>query len=164
MLMLTDTELQQIEEELAHAPTRQAGCIEAMKIVQEQRGWVSDEALDDLALVLGMSRAALDSVATFYNLIFRQPVGRHVIMACDSVSCWVMGEERLVEHLKRKLVIGFVETTPDGEFTLLPTVCLGHCELAPVMMLDGEIVGNLTEEKIDELLAAAREQRTGSGE
>lgn len=154
--MLTNTERQQIEEQLTHVPTRQSGCIEAMKIVQQHRGWVSDEALEDLAPVLGMSKAALDSVATFYNLIFRRPVGNHVILVCDSVSCWVMGEERLMDHLQRKLGIRSGETTPDGEFTLLPTVCLGHCDLAPVMMLDGEIVGNLTGEKIDQLLAEAR--------
>jgi NADH-quinone oxidoreductase subunit E len=91
-------------------------------------------------------------VATFYNLIFRKPVGKHVIMVCDSVSCWIMGEERLIDHLQRKLGIKPGETTPDGMFTLLPTVCLGHCDQAPVMMLDGEIIANLTEEKIDEVL------------
>ncbi|MHB9037174.1 MAG: NADH-quinone oxidoreductase subunit NuoE [Armatimonadota bacterium] len=152
-MALSGQELHEIEDELKNLPTRRSGCIDALRIVQKHRGWVSDEAINDLADVLGMSRAEIDSVATFYNLIFRQPVGKHVIMVCDSVSCWVMGEERLIDHLQRKLGIKPGETTPDGLFTLLPTVCLGHCEQAPVMMLDGEIVGNLTEEKIDEILA-----------
>lgn len=153
--MLTNEELAEIEEELAHAPTPQAGCIDALKVIQRHRGWVSDEALDDLSPILGMSAAQIDSVATFYNLIFRQPVGRHVILVCDSVSCWLTGQETVLAHLQRKLGIEPGETTSDGQFTLLPTVCLGHCEQAPVMMLDGEIIGNLNEGKIDEALASA---------
>ena len=162
--MLSKQELEEINEELEHLPTKQAGCIDAMKIVQRHRGWVSDEALRDLSPVLDMSPAALDGVATFYNLIFREPVGKHVILVCDSISCWIMGQERVLDVLQRKLGIQPGQTTEDGQFTLLPTVCLGHCELAPVMMLDGEIVGNLTEEKIDVVLARARAEETGNRE
>lgn len=150
--MLSEIERQEIEEELRHAPTPQSACIDAMKIVQKHRGWVSDEALVDISDVLGMSCAELDHTATFYNLIFRHPVGEHVILVCDSVSCWLTGYETVMQALTRKLGIQPGETTADGKFTLLPTVCLGHCEIAPVMMMDGEIHGNLTEEKIDELL------------
>ena len=155
--MLTDHERTEIEEMLTDLPTTQSGSIDALKIVQKHRGWVSDEALDDLSRVLGLSTAELDSIATFYNLIFRKPVGRHVIMVCDSVSCWIMGEERVMDHLQRKLGIRPGETTEDGVFTLLPTVCLGHCEQAPAMMFDGEIIGDLSEEKIDRILAEKRE-------
>ena len=154
--MLTDHERTEIEDILSHAETRQSASIDALKIVQKHRGWVSDEALDDLSPVLGLSQAELDSIATFYNLIFRKPVGRHVILVCDGVSCWIMGEERLMGHLQRRLGIQPGETTEDGMFTLLPTVCLGHCEQAPAMMLDGEIIGNLTEEKIERILAEKR--------
>jgi len=156
--MLTDIERQQIEEELAHGATPEAGCIEALKVVQQHRGWVSDEAVADLVPVLGMSPAEIDSVATFYNLIFRRPVGKHVIMVCDSVSCWVCGEERVMQHLTRKLGVQPGETTPDGLFTLLVICCLGHCDQAPAMMLDGEIVGNLTEGKIDEMIERLRSE------
>jgi len=151
--MLTEQELGEIEQELKHYPSRRAGCIEALKIVQRYRGWISDEALSDIAPLLDMTPAELDQLATFYNLIFRQPVGKHVILVCDSVCCWLTGQETVLEYLKQKLGIGLGQTTPDGMFTLLPTVCLGHCEQAPVMMLDGEIIGNLTEKKIDEVLA-----------
>ena len=157
--MLTEHERTEIEDILSHAETRQSGSIDALKIVQRHRGWVSDEALDDLSRVLGLSRADLDNVATFYNLIFRKPVGKHVILVCDSVSCWIMGEERVMDHLQRKLGIQPGGTTEDGMFTLLPTVCLGHCEQAPVMMLDGEIIGSLTDEKIDRILAEKRESQ-----
>lgn len=153
--MLSETEKREIKEEMRHSPTPRSACIDAMKVVQRYRGWVSNEALGDLGELLGMSCAELDNVATFYNLIFRQPVGEHVILVCDSVSCWLTGGESVKATLERKLGIRLGETTPDGRFTLLPTVCLGHCEIAPVMMLDGEIVGNLTEEKIDQALAGA---------
>lgn len=159
--MLSEQEIQEIEHELKKLPTRESGCIDALKIVQKHRGWVSDEALEDLSPLLGMSAADLDGVATFYNLIYREPVGKHVILVCDSVSCWLTGEERVMDYLQRKLGIQPGETTPDGMFTLLPIVCLGHCEQAPVMMLDGEIIGNLTDEKIDQALsdAAAKPER-----
>ena len=94
----------------------------------------------------------LESVATCYNLIFRRAVGRHVILICDSVACWIMGYESVGNFLSGRLGIGLGETTPDGIFTLLPTVCLGACDQAPVMMIDDELYGNLTPEKVEEVL------------
>ena len=91
-----------------------------MRIVQGYRGWISDESLHAIAHLLGMSADALDSIATFYNLIYRQPVGRHVLMLCDSVSCYVMGYAGIREALIDKLDIREGETTTDGRFTYLP--------------------------------------------
>ena len=150
--MLRPEERQEIEAELEHYPTKQAVCIDAMLIVQKHRGWVSDESLKDLAEFLGMSVEDLDGVATFYNLIFRQPVGRHVIMVCDSVSCWIMGYERLRKHLTSRLGIQMGETTADGRFTLLPIVCLGTCDHAPAMMVDGDLHRDLDPEKVNAIL------------
>jgi len=151
--MLTDRERNEIEEHLALYAHKRAGCIEAMMTVQRYRGWVSDEAVDDLAELLEMTAEELDGVATFHNLIFRQPVGRHVILICDSVSCWIMGYDNLLDHLHSRLGIDLKETTADGCFTLLPSVCLGACDRAPVMMIDGALFGDLTKERIDEILA-----------
>jgi NADH-quinone oxidoreductase subunit E len=150
--MLTAEEINEIEAEAANYPKREAVSIDALKIVQRHRGWVSDESLGDIAGHLGMSPADLDSVATFYNLIFRRPVGRHVITVCDSVSCWIMGEERIREHLQDRLGIGLGETTPDDRFTLLPTVCLGCCDHAPAMMVDRDLHSDLNSQKIDAAL------------
>jgi NADH-quinone oxidoreductase subunit E len=100
-----------------------------------------------------MTPAELDAVATFYNLIFRKPVGKHVILVCDSVSCWIMGYERILQHLRDRLGIVLGETTADGVFTLLPIVCLGACDQAPAMMIDDELYGDLDAAKIDEILA-----------
>ncbi len=138
---------------MAIYPQKRAACIEALKVVQQHRGWVSDEALDDVAELLEMTPDELDGVATFYNLIFRKPVGRHVILICDSVSCWIMGYDNLRDHLKSRLGIDLGGTTPDGRFTLLPSVCLGACDHAPVMMIDDDLHLDLTPERIDQILA-----------
>ncbi len=150
--MLTDDERQEIEAEFPRYPDRQSVCIDAMQIVQRHRGWVSDEALADIAELLGMSLADLDGVATFYNLIYRRPVGRHVIHVCDSVSCWIMGYDRVREHLFDRLGISYGETTPDGRVTLLPIVCLGACDHAPAMMVDRALHQDLDPQKIDAVL------------
>jgi NADH-quinone oxidoreductase subunit E len=150
--MLTAEEINEIEAEAAHYPKREAVCIDALKIVQRHRGWVSDESLRDISGHLGMSPTDLDSVATFYNLIFRRPVGRNVIMVCDSVSCWIMGHDRIKKHLRERLGIELGETTHDNRFTLLPIVCLGCCDHAPAMMVNGDLHSDLDPQKVDAAL------------
>jgi NADH-quinone oxidoreductase subunit E len=151
--MLSDEEIKEINAERAHYPDPQAVGIEAMKIVQRYRGWVSDESLRDIAEHLDLSVDTLDGVATFYNLIFRRPVGKHIILICDSVSCWIMGYEQIREQFKAELKIGLGETTEDGRFTLLPSCCLGACDHAPVLMVDEELHRNVTPGKIKALLS-----------
>jgi NADH-quinone oxidoreductase subunit E len=150
--MLSVAEIEEIEIEAAKVPVRRAACIEALKIVQQHRGYISDESLHELASFMNMSAEDLDSVATFYNLIFRKPVGQNVILLCDSISCYVMGYESIYEHLKVRLGIKFGETTPDGKFTLLPNCCLGTCDNAPALMINNELYKNLTPHKLDEIL------------
>lgn len=150
--MLTVSEIEEIEVEAAKVPVRRAACIEALKIVQQHRGYISDESLHEIASFMEMSAEDLDSVATFYNLIFRKPVGRNVILLCDSISCYVMGYEKVYDHLKARLHIKFGETTSDRKFTLLPNCCLGTCDHAPAMMINGELYKNLTPDKLDEIL------------
>ncbi len=151
--MLTLQEKKEIEELLPNYPTRQAAGIDALVILQRHRGWISDETLGEAAEFLKMTPAELDSVATFYNLIFRKPVGRHVILVCDSVSCWVMGYDPVLDYLKKNLGIGFGETTTDGRFTLLPHVCLGACDKAPAIMIDDDLHVELDPAKIDHILS-----------
>lgn len=149
--VLSKEEVAEIEDEISHLPDRQSAAIDALMIVQQHRGWVSDESLSAIANLLGMSTAELDGVATFYNLIYRQPVGRHVISMCDSVSCYVMGADGLAKDLEAKLGIRFGETTPDERFTLLPIVCLGACDKAPTMQIDEDLIENVSAEKLDEI-------------
>lgn len=151
--MLTEREQHEIAEEFPHYETRRALIPEALKIVQRRKGWVSDEDVTDVADFLGASAEEVDSIATFYNLIYRRPVGRHVILLCDSVSCWIMGYTNVRDFLSQRLGIKLGGTTDDGRFTLLPTVCLGACDRAPAMMIDDTLYGELTPEKIEQILA-----------
>ena len=154
--MLTQEEISEIEHEVRHYPERQSACIEALKIVQRHRGFVPDDALRDVAALLRMGAAEVDGVATFYNLIFRRPVGRHVMLMCDSVSCWIMGYDRLREHLQARIGTDFGETSADGRFTLLPNPCLGACDRAPVMLIDGELHVDLDPARLDAILEKYR--------
>lgn len=136
--MLTNEEHTTLTHELARYPSRRAASIDCLVRLQESRGWLSDGALADLAPLLDMSPHELDALATFYNRLHRQPVGRHLIHVCDSVSCWIMGGDALCAALKDRLGIDLGETTPDGRFTLLPAQCLGACDRAPVLAVDDE--------------------------
>lgn len=151
--MLSVEERNEIESKLADYPNKQAMSIEAMLIVQRHRGWVADESLRDLSELLGLSIADLDGVATFYSLIRRRPVGRHVVHVCDSVSCWIMGVERVCSQLCMSLGTALGGTTADGRFTVLPIVCLGACDHAPAVMIDGKLHEDCNEQRIEEVLA-----------
>jgi NADH-quinone oxidoreductase subunit E len=150
--MLTDELKREIEAAVSTGATRKNACIEAMLIVQRHSGWISDEILREIAEFLEMTVDQLDSTATFYNHIYRKPVGRHVILLCDSVSCWILRFEEILQHLTKRLGIGLGETTADGRFTLLPIQCLGACDHAPALMIDDELYSDLDREKIDKIL------------
>ncbi|MDQ4147151.1 MAG: NADH-quinone oxidoreductase subunit NuoE [Pseudomonadota bacterium] len=141
--MLSDQEKAEIEHELGQYESKQAAGIEALMILQNHRGWISDESLADLAAFLEISTDELDAVATFYNHIFRQPVGRHVILICDSISCWVMGYEHLLASIEERLGIKLGETTKDNRFTLLTNPCLGVCDRAPCLMIGSDLHADL---------------------
>ena len=150
--MLTELEKEEIRSELAHAATKASASVDALNIVQRHRGWVSDEAVKDVAAMLYITTDELDAVATFYSFIFRRPVGRHVILICDSISCWVMGYNPLLNILKTRLGIAFGGTTDDKRFTLLPISCLGACDRAPAVMVDEDLYGPVTPEMMEEIL------------
>jgi len=150
--MLTETEIHAIDHEVSLVPYKKAAVIEALKIVQQERGWVSDDSVEAIADYLEISPAEVDSVATFYNLIFRKPVGRHVILLCDSISCYVMGYQTLYEALQEQLNIKFGETTPDKNFTLLPNACLGCCDHAPALMIGEDLYRDVKVEELQGIL------------
>ena len=150
--MLSQEEIKEIEQTLQQYPNKRAACIEALKTVQRNRGWVSDETISDLGELLEMTPDELDNVATFYSLIFRKPVGRHIIYICDSVSCYVMKYQEILNFLNKELGIKCGETTMDNRFTLLPIPCLGACDHAPAMMVDNDLHGDLTRDKMADIL------------
>jgi NADH-quinone oxidoreductase subunit E len=127
-----------IGQEMRHYDDPRAASIGALKIVQKRHGWVPDAAIPAIGLLLGIPASDVEGVATFYSLIFRRPVGRHVIKVCDSVACFLTGYEEVKDEVCKRLGIGFGETTADGRFTLLPICCLGACDRGPVLMIDEE--------------------------
>ena len=152
--MLSVEEIKEIQKEIKQYPYPKVACIDALKIVQQHRAWVSDESVRDIAELLGMSDEEVDGIATFYSRIYRKPVGRNIILICDSVSCMIMDYESLYEYLSKKLGIRFGETTTDGRFTILPISCLGDCDNAPVMMINNDHFNRLTIERIDTILGS----------
>ena len=150
--LLTETETEAITAIAGRYEKRPGAAIEALREIQRLHGWISDEDLCAIARLLGLSPDELESVATFYNLVFRQPVGRHVVLLCDSVSCWIMGCEAVRERLESRLGARLGQTTADGRFTLLPIVCLGACDHAPAMMVDENLHGDLDPDRLDEIL------------
>jgi NADH-quinone oxidoreductase subunit E len=149
---LSLAEIQEIKAEMRHYEDKTAVSIEALKIVQKYRRWVSDECLVAIAGLLDISPAQLEGVATFYNLIYRQPVGKTVIHYCNSVTCWMLGAEKVRERLCRHLNVELGEMSADGEFTILPIVCLGACDHAPVVMIGDELKLDITEDDVNEIL------------
>ena len=150
--MLTEHEKNEITSELRHCEWKDSASVEALKIVQKQRGWVSDESLREIAAMLEMAPAEVDAVATFYSFIFRKPVGRHIIQLCDSMACWTLGLNPLLERLTKTLGIAYGETTPDSRFTLLPVSCLGACDRAPAVLVDEDLYGPVDPDSIEEIL------------
>ena len=151
---LSLAEIQEINAEMSHYEDKTAVSIEALKIVQKHRRWVSDECLVAVAELLELSPAQLEGVATFYNLIYRQPVGKTVIHYCNSVTCWMLGAEQVRERLCQHLNVGVGEMSADGEYTILPIVCLGACDHAPVVMMGDELRLDITENAINEILGS----------
>jgi NADH-quinone oxidoreductase subunit E len=141
-----------IEEEIGHYEDPRAASIGALKIVQKRHGWVPDAAIPAIGRVLGISAADVEGVATFYNLIFRRPVGRYVIKVCDSVACFLTGYEELKQELCKQLGVGLGESTADGRFTLLPICCLGACDRGPALMINDETHFSVSPQDVARLL------------
>ena len=138
---LSEAELAEIHHEMGHYEDPRAASIEALKAVQKHRGWVPDAAIDAIAAVIGIPASDVEGVATFYNMIFRRPVGRHVIKVCDSISCFLTGYDALKDALMAHTGLGYGETSADSRYTLLPVCCLGNCDKGPTLMIDDDTYG-----------------------
>ena len=126
--------------------------VDVMFAVQDHYGYLSDEAVEEVAGLLDMSPLEVEELATFYTFVYREPVGKYVIHICDSLVCWMDGFESIKDHLCNKLEIKVGETSADGLFTLLPVCCIGYCDRAPAILINKKVYGPLTVEKLDEIL------------
>jgi len=127
--------------------------IEVLHAIQNEFGYIPEEAKSMVAEGLNLSRAEVQGVVTFYHFFRHHPPGRHVVQICQAESCKSMHSDRLTAYAQQKLGVGFHQTTADGQFTLEPVYCLGNCACSPAMMVDGEIYGRLTNERLDEVIA-----------
>lgn len=151
--MATKELLKELEQHIRAVDHPRELAVDVMFALQEQYGYLSDAALDEAAVLLGMSSLEVEELATFYTFIYRRPVGKYVIHLCDSLICWMDGYIPIRDYLSRKLGVEMGETTDDGIFTLLPVCCIGYCDRSPAMLINRKVYGPLTTEKIDTILA-----------
>jgi len=156
--MLPGDLLERLQREIASAEHPRELAVDIMFALQQACGYLSDEALREGARLLGMTPLEMEELATFFDFVYREPVGKYVLHVCDGVVCWMNGYDRVFDYLSRKLNLKAGETTPDGLFTLLPTACIGYCDLSPAMLVNGRPYGPLTPEKIDDILRMLREK------
>jgi NADH-quinone oxidoreductase subunit E len=141
-----------LQQKIARTDHPRELAVDVMLALQNHYGYLSDEALEEGASLLGMTPLELEELATFYDFIYREPVGKYVIHICDGVVCWMNGYRSIVDYLCKKLGVEVGETTADGLFTILPTACIGYCDLSPAILIGRRAYGPLTPKKIDEIL------------
>lgn len=154
--MLSPESQAKIDREVAKYPSdrKQSAVMSALRIAQDEHGWLPPEVMDFIAAYLGMPTVAVYEVATFYNMYDLKPVGKYKITVCSNLSCTLMGAGGVVEHLQGKLGIGFGETTADGRYTLKEGECMGACGDGPLFLINNKrMYGSLSSEKVDQILA-----------
>lgn len=146
--------LEKINHWIAKYPEdqKQSAVMSALMVIQEEHGYLSDEAMTDLAHYLGMPPISVFEVASFYSMYERAPVGRHVINVCTNISCQLRGSAQIMKHLEKKLKIKAGDTSADNRFTLRSVECLGACVNAPMMQIDKTYHEHLTPSVVDEVL------------
>ena len=153
--MLSAQARAEIDRNIAKYPAdqKQSAVMAALVVAQDEYGWVSPEAIEEVARILEMPPIAVQEVATFYNMYDLQPVGKHKSTICTNISCMLRGSDEIVDHLQKKLKVGFNEVTKDGKFCLKEGECMGCCGGAPLMHINNtEMHEFLTTEKVDQIL------------
>jgi len=141
-----------IEKILTRYPTKQAALLPVLWVAQETWGWISKEAGEEVARVLGLPPSHVDGVLTFYTMYNLHPVGKNLLQFCTSISCHLLGAGALLEHCRERLGIGLDETTKDGKFTLVEVECIAGCDKAPSMMVNDKYYEPMDTGKLDTLL------------
>lgn len=159
LIMLPENLRENLKGRIAEAEHPKELVVDVMYAAQSHYGYLSDEAVLEVAELMNMTPLEVEELATFYDFIYRDPVGKFVIHLCDGVVCWMSHQAFSVfDYLLEKLGVTMGETTSDGLFTVLPTACFGYCDHAPAMLVNGRTYGPLTPEKIDEILRRLREE------
>ncbi|WP_430230130.1 NADH-quinone oxidoreductase subunit NuoE [Nitrosomonas communis] len=139
-------------------PERRAAVVPMMQSLQAERGHLDDKSIEEVAQVTGLSTTEVEELATFYSLIYRYPAGRHVLRVCDSLCCSLRGADRLLQAAEKYSGVSLGKISPDGAFSVLPSICLGLCDQAPAALVDDEAVGPLDEAALQALLQRLRQE------
>ncbi len=141
-----------LEQIAARYPVRRAALLPALWLAQEEFGYISDEVVEYLAGLLGLSPAHVAGVTSFYTMYYRKPMGKYHIQVCTNLSCSLVGAETILDVIRKRLGIGLGETTPDGLFSLSEVECLASCGTAPMMQINDDYWENLTAERTIEII------------
>lgn len=160
-MLLSEQAYQKIDRELSKFPAdqQQSAIMAALAIAQDEKGWLSTEVINDVAVYLHVPAIAVQEVATFYNMYNTHPVGRFKITVCTNLPCALTDGVKAADYLKQKLGIGFHETTPDGMFTLMEGECMGACGDSPVLLMNNKhMCVRMSSEKIDAMIQELQQQ------
>jgi NADH-quinone oxidoreductase E subunit len=150
--MLSDSTRQKIDRLIAQYPVPRSALIPSLHAVQAETGYLTKEAVAEVADIFHLSPNEVWEVASFYTMFYKKPVGRYVLQVCTNISCMLCDSAEILQHLQKRLRIKTGETTPDGKFTLLEVECLASCGTSPVVQINDDYLENLTTEKIDKIL------------
>ena len=152
MNMITQETRQKIEKELIKYPEKRAALLPFLHIIQDEDGWISEQKMEAIADLLGLTAIDVKETVSFYTMFNLKPVGRYHFQVCRNISCSLLDSRHLIQYLEEKLRIQSGETRSDLACTITEVECLGYCGDAPVMMLNNDLIDNLTKEKLEDLL------------
>ena len=151
--MLSKEAITEIQKLAMKYPDKRSAVMQALHLVQREIGWLPDDAIQEIGDLLGLSKTEVNGVATFYTMYAREKPGKHTVMFCTDLPCALRGADAMMEHLEHKLGCKAGQTSADGKITLKEAECLGGCDHAPVMLIDGkEHQQDLTNDKLDEII------------
>ena len=150
--MFSEANETKLDEIISHYPVKRSAVLPALYLAQEEHGYVTDEDVQYIADRLDMRVNEVEEVVTFYTMYSRQPIGRHKLQVCRTLSCMLLGAEKITEHISQRLGVEVGETKADGKFTLQEVECLGYCDLAPCLQVNFTYHERVTTETVDELL------------
>jgi NADH-quinone oxidoreductase E subunit len=150
--MLSESACRQIQALMGKYPRKRSALIPSLQIAQNEAGYLSAEAMLEIARLFELSPNEVSEVASFYTMLFKKPVGKYVIQVCTNISCMLCNAGEILAHLTGRLGIQPGETSPDKKYTLLEVECLGSCGTSPVVQINEQYHEDLTLEKLDQIL------------
>lgn len=159
-MTLSDRTRKAVDQSISSNQSKPGALLPILHGIQDSIGYIPPEAVPAIASELNLSRAEVHGVISFYHYFRQTPPGKHTVQICQAESCQAMGSVKLTEHAKQSLGIDFHETTADESFSLEPVYCLGNCACSPAIMIDDEVYGRVSNQKLDQLLASARKAQS----